>query len=255
MANEVQLYIGSFALDSTNSVSIEDIQYAITKSVQEFALAKFDGSIIPQGKRRSLSIKIKGGVTGADYDTLRTNLDALKNAVESSSAYKLTTDDDRQTLVQYKSFSYSWKAIRTYAVFSAEFVAAFPYHVSQTLNSDTRTPTSGSPYALSNAGNANAYAKVTLTAPGGGVPANDIIFENTTLGLTFQYRSALGASGVLIVNNNVDGAGLVVTEDGTSNFPDFEGDFMLLAPGSNNFKITSGTAGISVKVEWRDTYK
>lgn len=255
MANEVQLYIGTFLLDSTNSVSIDDIAFQINKTVLEQALIKMDGAVIPIGKRKSMTIKLKGSVTGSNYDALRTNLDAVKNAFDQTSEKKLTTDDDRQLNVQYRSFGYRFKAIRTFAEFTVECIASWPYFVSQTLNSDTRTPTSGVAYALSNAGNATGKCKITITAPGGGVPANDIIFENTTLGLLCQYRGALGAAGVLIINNDVDGAGLVVTEDGVDAITDFEGDFMAIAAGSNNFKLTSSTGSISVKVEYRDTYK
>ena len=255
MANEVQFYLGTFLLDSTNNVAIDSVAFDIQKSITEAALAKFHGSIIPIGKRKTMTIRVSGSVTGSNYDALRTNLDSLKNAFDDTAEKKFTTDDDRQIFVQYKSFGYSFKAIRTFATFSAQLVASWPYHLSQTLQSDERVPTSGVTYAISNAGNAPAKAKITITAPAGGVAANDIIFNNTTLGTQFQYRSALGASGVLIVNNDVDGAGLVVTEDGTSNFADFEGDFMTLAAGSNSFKITTSTAGVTVKIEWRDTYK
>lgn len=255
MANEVEIKLGTFTLDSSAGVAVAGIEYDIQKSIVESALVKFPGSVIPIGKRKSLTIRVSGSVSGSNYDALRTALDNLKNAFDDTAEKKFTTDDDRQVNVQYKSFGYSFKAIRTFANFKAELVASWPYHVSQTLQSDTRTPTSGVGYALSNAGNANAKCKITITAPGGGVPANDIIFENTTLGLLCQYRGALGASGVLIINNDVDGAGLVVTEDGVSALADFEGDFMEMASGSNTFKLTSSTGSISVKVEWRDTYK
>ena len=253
MANEVDINLGTFDLDSTNNIAIEDVAVQINKSVQESALPKYDGSVIPIGKRKSMIIRVRGSVTGSDYDDLRTKLDSLKNAVEDTAEKKFTTDDDRQAFVQYRSFGYSYKFLRRFANFSAEFICSNPFWLSQTLNSDTRTPTSGVGYTIANAGNATTRAKITITA-GLSAISNDIKIQNTTTGETFQYRGAINSSGVLIVNNRVDTADLVVTNDGTSDFPNFEGDFITLAPGNNTIVLTTA-ASPTVKIEHRDAYK
>ncbi len=68
-------------------------------------------------------------------------MDNLKNAFDDTAEKKFTTDDDRQIFVQYKTFAYSWKALRTFATYSVELVASNPYWLSQTLQADSRTPT------------------------------------------------------------------------------------------------------------------
>lgn len=254
MANEVQFYIGTFLLDNTNGVSINDIQIAIQKTVQQFALPKYDGSVIPIGKRSSITARIRGSVTAADYDALRTALDNLKNAFDDTAEKKFTTDDDRQLFVQYKSFSYSWKAIRTFADFSVEIVASDPLFYSQTLNSDSRTPTSGVGYTVTNAGNKPTRCKVTITAPAGPVAAACLL-QNSTTGEVFQYNGTIAGTEVLVVNNRVDTPDYVVTNDGVSDWSNFVGDFLTLAVGSNTIVWTSSVAGVTVKIEWRDAYK
>lgn len=253
MANEIDINIGTFDLNSSNGVSIEDIGITINKSIVESALPKYNGSIIPIGKRKSISVRIKGNVVAADYDALRTAMDSLKNAFDDTAEKKFTTDDDRQIFVQYKSFGYSWRALRTFATFTVELVASNPYWLSQTLQADSRTPTTTVGYTLANAGNAPARAKVTITQ--GGTPVvDDILVTNSTTGESFLYRGTVAATKALVVNNKVDTNDLVVTNDGTSDFANFEGDFMTLAPGNNTIVVTSAVMG-TVLFNWRDTYK
>ena len=255
MANEIDLNIGTFDLDSTNGVSIEDIAVQVSKTVQEYALPKYHGSIIPIGKRKSMSIRLRGSVTSTNYDALRTLLDSLKNAFDDTAEKKFTIDDDRQVFVQYKTFSHSWKALRTFANFSVELVASNPYWLSQTLNSDSAIRTTGVAFQVTNAGNAPARAKVTITAGAGGIVANDIRLENETTAEVFQYNAAIAAAGVLVVNNKVDTNDLLVTVNGVNTYPDFEGDFITLNPGVNNLVLDSIAVAATTKIEWRDTYK
>lgn len=253
MANEVNFDIGTFNLDSTTGVAIESVSVQINKAVSEYALPKYHGSVIPIGKRKSVSVRLTGSLTSTNYDALRTALDNLLAAFDDTTEKKFTTDDDRQLNVQYKAFSYAWKAMRTFLTFSVELIASDPFWYSQTLNSDSRTPSSGVGYTITNAGNAPTRVKLTLT--NGGTPIADAIkVQNTTVGETMQYRGTLAASKVFIVNNRVDTRDLVVTNDGVSDFPNFEGDFLTLAVGNNTIVFTGATVP-TVKVEWRDGYK
>lgn len=253
MANEIDINIGTYDLDSTNGVSIDDIGISINKTVAEYALPKYHGSVIPIGKRRSLSVRVKGSVVSTNYDALRTLLDSLKNAFDDTAEKKFTIDDDRCIFVQYKAFNYSWKMLRTFAVFSVELIASDPFIYSSTLNSDSRTPTTGVSYNITNAGNAATRVKVTVTA--GGVPiVDDLKIQNTTVGEVLQYRGTIVAGDELVVNNRVDDPDLEVTNDGVSDFPNFEGDFLTLNPGVNAIRVDCSAMG-TVELEWRDAYK
>lgn len=256
MANEIAINIGSFGLnDGTNHIAIEDINFQLAKSLSISDLPKFHGSVIPIAKRKSMSVRVRGSITGTEYDNLRSNLDALKNSLESAAEQNLTLDDDRYMAVQYRGFSYAYKTLRTFADFSFELVASDPFWYSQTLQADTRSPASGSGYTIANAGNAPTRVKITMTNNSGGAIANDIQLENQTAAETLNYRGSLANTKVLIVNNRVGATDLAVTNDGSDDIVNMEGDFLTLNPGNNTIVFTcAGAPNVSVKLEWRDAW-
>lgn len=253
MSNEIDIDLGTFNLDTTNDIAIKDINVKVAKAISQADLAKIHGSVIPIGKRKNITVQIKGSIVGSDYDDLRSNLDALKAALEASAEQKLTLDDDRFLMVQYSGFSYSYATLRTFAEFSFDVIASDPFWLSETLSEDERTPTSGVGYTIANNGNAATRVKVTLTKTGSGAVVNDIQLENTTTGEKFQYLGTLNSTKALVVNNRVDDMDVTVENDGTDDIAHFEGDLITLNPGNNTIKFT-GTAGVKVKLNYREAY-
>lgn len=257
MANEIDIDLGSFNLDSTNYIAVADINIKVAKSLKESALPKNDGAVSPAPKRGPIQVTIKGTIIGSNYDALRTNLDALKAAMESASEQKLTLDDDRYIMVKYSSFSYGYKSLRTFADFSFSLSAADPFWYSETLTSAETTPTSGVGFTVNNPGNAPTRVKITLTnndSGSGSSIIDDIKVENTTTGEKFQYLGTLVAAKALIVNNRMDQSTLAVTNDGTNDIKDFEGDFITLNPGDNTIVLTTSGSSLALKREYRAAY-
>lgn len=255
MANEVDIDLDALNLDSTANIAIDTLNFQVARAIARFDLPKIDGALIPIGKRREMRVTVGGSLIGSNYDALRTSLDTLKAELEATVEQKLTTDDDRYLMVQYQDFAYHYEKIRTMLRFRFTLLASNPFWLSETLSSDTRSPTSGVGYALTNNGNATARCKITITNNTGGALNNAIQFENTTMGLQFNYRGNLANTKVLIVNTRMDSETYVVTNDGTDDIKNFEGDFMYAQSGSNTFELTSsGAPNVSVKVEFRDTY-
>ena len=250
MADEIDINIGTFDLDSANNIAVEDININVAKSIQEFDLPKFHGSVIPIGKRKSLSVRIRGTITGSNYDNLRSKLDGLKAGFESSSEQNLTLDDDRILKVQYRNFSYSYKTLRTFADFSVDLVAADPfwYAASVTIN-DQNPAISGSSYVVNNPGNAPTRVKVQISNSGGSI-TDDCRLENQTTGEVMQYRGTVATGQDLIVNNRMDSQDLLVTNNGVDDIKKFEGDFITLNPGNNTIVFT-GTSGTRVRLHYR----
>lgn len=253
MANEIAITFNSFALDSTNNIGIESINTQVAQALREVSLPKADGSIIPIAKRKAMTIKFMGNLIGSNYDDLRTKLDSLKNALETTAEQNLTLDDDRFIKGQYGSLSYSYKALRTYVAFSFDVRCSYPFWQAQSLSSDSRSPTSGVGYTITNNGNAAARVKITFTN-GGTAISDDLQIENTTTGQILQYRGSIISSGVLLVDNLVSNTDLTVTNQGVDDIVNFEGDFLTLNPGNNTIKITTGVSGFTVLLNWRDTY-
>lgn len=251
MANEITIKFGSFALDSTNNISIGKISIKESKPVITTPIPKTDGSIAETVKRNSILITVEGDISGTEYDNLRTNLDALKAALQNG-LQEFITDDDRYIKAQLKDFDFTYDAMRTFAKWTATFIAHYPYWQAETATTDTRTPTSGVGYTLTNNGNASARVKIEITAPAGGIVDN-IQIENTTLGLTLKYRGTLAAGKVLEIDNRYDTDDFQVLNDGNDDIANFEGDFIIRTPGNNTIEYT-GTAGASVKIYWKNTW-
>lgn len=252
MANEIDITLGSFNLDTTHQIAISDINIKVAKAISQADLAKMHGSVSPVGKRKNITAQIKGTIIGTDYDALRSSLDALKAAMEAVAEQKLTLDDDRFLMVQYSGFSHSYSNLRTFSNFSFDLIASDPFWYAETLSEDERIPASGVSYVITNNGNAATRAKVTLTNPGPSSVTDDIQFENRTTGELFKYRGALLSNGVLVVNNRVDAEDVsfnCLAED----IANFEGDFIFLNPGDNTIVFT-GAAGMRVKINYREAW-
>ncbi len=253
MADEIDINIGSFDLDANNNVAIEDINVSVARSIQEFDLPKFHGSVIPAGKRKSLNVRIRGTLTDSNYDNLRSKLDGLKAAFESNSEQNLTLDDDRILKVQYRNFAYSYKTLRTFTDFSVDLVAADPFWYAASLTIHDEDPAvSGAGFVVNNPGNAPTRVKVEISNTGS-VITDDCKLENQTTGETMQYRGTVSVGQNLIVNNRMDAQDLVVTNNGTDDIKSFEGDFITLNPG-NNTVVFTGTIGTRIELIFRPAY-
>lgn len=253
MADEIDINIGTFDLAQTNNVAVEDINVSVAKSIQEFDLPKFHGAVIPIGKRKTLNVRIRGTITGSNYDNLRSKLDGLKAAFESNSEQNLTLDDDRILKVQYRNFSYSYKALRTFADFSVDLVASDPLWYATSLTTSDQNPVSiGTPFVVNNPGNAPARVKVHVSHATATIQ-DDCRLENQTTGETMQYRGTVFAGQNLVINNKMDSSDLSVTNNGADDIKNFEGDFITLNPGDNSLVFT-GVNGTRVQIIFRAAY-
>ncbi len=248
MANEISLKFGSLALSDTNNITIGGISIKESKSVKQYSIPKIDGSVGEVAKRSSLTITVEGDIAGTDYDDLRTNLDALKAGLQNG-LQKFTKDDDRYIMAQLKDFDFKYGFLRRFADWSASFVAAYPFWLSETVYTDERTPTSGVGYTIANSGNAPTRVKAEFTAPGGGV-SDSLQMENTTRGELLKYRGDIAGYETLEIDNRYDTDDFQVLNDGVDDHPNFEGDFLNLSAGNNTMKFT-GTANVIVKLTYR----
>ena len=249
MANEITIKFGTLALDLTNNITIGNISIKETKPVTLIAIPKTDGAIAEVAKRSGLQISVEGDIAGSEYDDLRTKIDALKAALQNG-LQKFITDDDRYIYAQLKDFSFTLVTMRTFATWTATFIANYPFWLAATEKTDTRTPTSGVGYTINNAGNAPVRVKIEVTAPAGGI-ADNCQIENTTRGELMKYRGTIVAAKVLEIDNRYDTDDFEVKNDGVDDHANFEGDFIMLSAGDNTIKYT-GTASASIKIYWRD---
>ena len=207
MANFV-INLGTLLLaDNPNGIAVEDINFQIAKNIEESALPKGDGAVIPIGNRKDIVAKVKGTLVGTSYTDARTKMDTLLNTLESSFEQKLTVDDERYLLVQYRNFAESYRSKNNFIDFSFDVVASYPFWLTYALRRSTPAWTSGNLFKITNNGNAKTRAKIILGAVGGSI-TDDIKLENLSTGEVVQYRGTLNSGKILTINNRVD-SGLV----------------------------------------------
>jgi len=251
MANEITIDFGTLNLKYTNYITIGKIAVKERKPARVHNIPKTDGAIREIAKRAGFVITIEGDVSGSDYDDLRSNLDTLKAGLQNGEQ-KFTTDDDRYVMAQLQNFSYDYVTLKTLAKWKATFLSHYPFWLSETETTDTRTPTSGSGYTINNGGNAPTRVKVEI------VPTNacndDCQLENTTESLLCKFRGNIGAGNTLEIDNRYDSDDFEVLNNGTDEHTNFEGDFIYLAAGDNTIEFTGGSNDIQVKLYYRDAY-
>lgn len=250
MANEIAITFNDFALSSENNIAVARIEPKDENDIPLTKIPMADFSIAEESKRKAITIDLEGTIIGTDYDSLRSNIDAFKAALQG--LHEFTIDDDRYLMAQVRGFSCPFSTLRTIARWSFTLIAHDPFWYSQTLHEDDRTPTSDVGYVINNAGNAPARVKIRVTAPGGGI-ADACKIENQTNGKSFQYRGTIAAGKILEIDNKVDTDSFEVLNDGVSDFANFEGDFITLDPGNNTIVFT-GPAGSQVEIFYRDCW-
>uniref|UniRef100_A0A6H1ZEP2 Putative tail protein n=1 Tax=viral metagenome TaxID=1070528 RepID=A0A6H1ZEP2_9ZZZZ len=250
MSATIQLKFGTLELSNTNNITIDRISEKAAKPIKTTPIPATDGATVEITKIGPKTITISGDIAGTSYDDLRTNIDAL-HAGLLNGLQKLTKDNERYIYCQLRDFSYSYDHLTIRATWTANFVAHFPFWLAETATTDSRAPTSGVGYAITNNGNAPTRVKVEITA--NAEIADALKMENTTKGQTFQFRGTVAAAKVLEVDNRYDTDDFEVLNDSVNAHVDYEGDFLELNAGSNTMKYT-GTVPTSVLLTWRDCW-
>ncbi len=235
MANFI-INLGTLTLaDNPNGIAVEDINFQIAKNIEESALPKSDGAVIPIGSRKDIVAKVKGTLVGTSYTDARGKMDNFLNTIESASEQKLTVDNERYLLVQYRNFAESYRSKNNFIDFSFDVVASYPFWLTVALQRSTPAWTSGNLFKATNNGNAKTRAKIILTAVGGSI-TDDIKLENLSTGEVVQYRGTLNSGKILTINNRVD-SGLV--KFGAGSLALYGADY-LSTPDSPDFDFSGG---------------
>ena len=248
----VQLKFGSFSFDNTNDITVKSITEKSGKPVQVVSIPLSDGGITETARLKEKVITIEGDIVGSSFDNLRSKIDALYAGLMGLGVQALTKDNERYIMCQLKDFSHGYDHMTRRATWSAQFVAHYPFWLGITWSTDTRTPTSGTSFVLTNNGNAPTRVKVEITAPSDVGIGDSCQVENVTRNELFKYRGSIGKSKVLVVDNRVVTDDFIVTNDSVSDFPNFEGDFLHLSSGLNSIRLT-GTQGVTT-LTWRNTW-
>ena len=163
----------------------------------------------------------------------------------------LTKDDERYIYCQLKDFSYTYDHMSRRATWKAKFIAHNPFWYAVDPTTSALAPSTGVGFTLANGGNAPTRVKMELTARA--ETDDDCQVENTTKGEIFKYRGLIAAAAVLEVDNRHDSDDFEVKNASSSDFANFEGDFLTLDAGNNTVEYT-GVDTPSTVFTWRDCW-
>ena len=241
---------------SHNLGSLEDVEQIQIRSghiIVPVYIPRKQGFLVPTGEVGFGEVSLQGKLTAANYTALRTARDTFRAAIKNGKQ-KITLDDERYCYGQLRDFDWSFLTMNTCMLWSASFITEEAKEFSVTFQSDTTAPTSAVGYTVANAGNATTRAKISITNNSGGAITN-FTLENSTTGQLFKYVGSLADTKVLVVDNFADttSTDITVTNDGTDDISNFQGDPITLASGNNTIVYT-GTTAVSVKTEWHDAW-
>ena len=218
-----------------------------------------DGASLDNTFLKGREISIKGVLIKSTETALRTAFETLKATLNKGKQY-LYLFDDRRILAAVDRFSWG-DYPRTYnnparCEYSIRFKAESPYWEDVNLithnENDITDAEEGHTFTVSNAGKANVYPVITITA---NATINDLTLENTAdeqsdgNGLKCKYQDPAFFEGDSIVIDCAEGT---VKRGDTNTIRYFSGAFLKLLPGDNSLKYTGGNC--SLKIEFRKRF-
>jgi len=253
--------LGTYAIGTKAAISA--IKVMTSKRISEHPIIRSDTTVIPEGKQNSLRIDLVGTLVGTGYTNFRDELKLLRGAADGTTQ-NFQFDDERYIRVKGRSFDYSFIK-QDFCNYNLSLIGEMPYFLAVVDNSSIQGVTnstaggisSGTAFNLNNAGDVQIPIKIIFTGAGAATIADNIQFENVTLGTLLKFRGILQITSSLVIdlgygNNNVPQ--YTVTLDGVNAMSAFEGDFMELAAGTNSLKYTGAAAG-TVSIYYRKGYQ
>jgi hypothetical protein len=255
------------------------------KSLEGFDFSEIDVNIKKRGFYDGASLssffvgkkvfRIEGqinGVTTTGFETKRRALEAALNIKVGLQTMTFTTRAGltlQSDVILTTPLEMPYTAgDTTHCPFRIEVAAPYPFILGQTLQTQDISVAIGGGFAvpfevplslanggtgietLNNAGNSNAYPLIkiygALTNPG---------IKNQTTGEGFSVVASLGSSSDILT---IDPYYRTVTLNGITNYrANFSGDWVTLAPGDNEIRLSAATSsGLAKAVfEWRDHYQ
>jgi len=244
-----EVKIGTYAIGTEAAISA--IKVIRSRRISQYPIIRNDMTMIGEGKMNPLKINLSGTIAGTDYTSLRTELLDVIGAIESTTQ-NFYIDDERYCPVVSNKFDYAFIK-QDFCNYNLTLLGGLPYFLASAASSyvegvtgDTLGITSGTTFNVSNLGDIRIPCKIIITGAGAATIANNIQFENTTLGTLFKFTGTLQITSSLVIDMGYDFNNVptyTVTLDGVDAMANFEGDFMELATGSNALEYTGGQTG------------
>lgn len=214
-----------------------------------------DGLLIRGGKMGPREIELRGSLMAASETALRDLRDALRNGILNKTD-DLTLMDDRFVKCRVTSYADDFVPGSGLTVmrFSTVLTSDLPYEQTVALQSSgaqTTTTSGNTDFNVTNNGNRTVWAKVTVTAPGGGAISNNLSVANLSRSESFEYLGDIAAGESLVVDGTASPP--TVENDGVDDTANFDGQYIRLAPGTNVIRVVTDV-GAEILIQWRDAW-
>ena len=253
--SSIDIKFGSFDFADTP----ESWEVEISQRVIPSTIPRKDGAKIPQANIGTKVITFEGSVNASTHDNLRAARQTMLDAILGTKDY-LTLYDDRRIYCQVDSYSDDFVMGSSLKVlhFEVSFIGDNPWYESISTVTESGffvgSGTTGTTAAINILGVIDPPAKITVNNTSGSSIVDDLIVENSTTGEAFKYRGTLTNGKDLVVDNNVDGNGIIITNDGVNAISDFEGDIFVLKAAINNIFAYFGLLDVDIEVKYRPRY-
>lgn len=255
------IILGTYAIGTRAAISA--VKVMTSKRIAEYPIIRSDVTSIPEGRQNSLRIDLVGTLVGTGYANFRDELKDLRAAVDGTTQ-NFYFDDERYIRMKSRNFDYSYIK-QDFCNYNLSLVGEMPYFLAVNAGSYIEGVTdstlggicSGTEFNVSNLGDVQIPVKIVFTGAGAATIANNIQFENKTLGTLFKFTGTLQNTSELIIDLGYDNHNVpkyTVTLDGVNAMSAFEGDFMELAAGSNALEYTGDPTG-TVSIYYRKGYQ
>ena len=244
----LDIKIGSYSFTDY----IDTFEISQDSRLEQVTIPRRDGFLSDVAYKSGMSIRIGGVITCQDYNTTRSVLNSIKNAL-GNGLVVFTLFSDRQVSCQKTYFMSSheevdMRRIRWEAQLACDdfgFVDVDPTASERTISESPQTE------AFVNNGNLETRPIIRITAGGDNI-ASGLRIDNTSTGKYCVINMVITAGNWIEIDSDLL---TVVDQAAASKLAYFSGDFLKLAAGSNSI-VWTGTAASSplLKMTYRGKY-
>ena len=241
------LMFGSYTFPNK---TFEIVNLPLENNIKEESIPRKHGTIMRDPFLKSRKIKIEGIIHNSTEASSLTELMALQAALLAGED-KFYHRSDRYIDCYLKKFTPDFIKGTDKSIISVkvELLAQVPFFIAAGASVSDVSNATGSTLSFNINNNGNAFSEpIIYICATGGTINDEIQLKNVTKDDIFNFRGILN-NGLTL---QIDTKDYEVLNNGVDGISDYEGDFLTVVAGSNNFQFVGMTCRITI--EHRDRY-
>lgn len=236
---------------------MEGWQWQSRYRIERYEVARRPGAEMPNMEFDDKAVNISMStpptssvLTARGYvDTLNRALNPQRKRPDGKTLkHDLYLYDDRLLKVMPGSFDVDQAAALRVFKMKAKMQATEPfYRAVQKSRQSVSLSASPTTFTVAVVGTIYTFPILQFTPAGSNMTS--CLLENLTTGENTSFGDTVNIADILKIDNDLQ----TVENDGVDSIGDFNGEFLKLVPGNNNFKFT-GTTGGTLLIDWYEKY-